>query len=84
MPAYSRESYDLNCAYISRVTDWTFVNGDRAIATYSALDNHLLVTDLASGQIVMSTKTPVANSIIEGISQTKDGLLAILSLDKET
>jgi len=82
--AYSRESYDLNCAYISRITDWTFVSGDRAIATYSALDNHLLVTDLASGQILLSTKTPLAHSIVEGITQTKDGLLALLSLDKET
>jgi hypothetical protein len=57
--AYSPESYDLNCAYLSRITDWTFLNGDRALATYSALDNHLLITDLATGNILLSTKTPL-------------------------
>ena len=85
MRAYSRESYDLNCAYISRITDWTFVNSDRALATYSALDNHLLITDLASGHTLYSTKAPLfEGGILEGISQAHDGSLAILTLDKET
>lgn len=83
--AYSRESYDLNCAYISRITDWSFVNHDRALATYSALDNHLLITDLASGNILLSTKTPpVEGGILEGLSQTHSGGLALLTLDKDT
>ncbi len=81
--AYSPESYSLNTAYLSRITDWTFVK-ERHLATYSSLDNHLLVTDLISGDILLNTKTPVEDGIIEGISQTQEGKLAVLSVDKES
>jgi len=33
---------------------------------------------------MLSTKTPLAHGINEGITQTKAGELALLSIDKET
>lgn len=85
MRAYSPESLSLNTAYLSRITDWTFVGPhERCLATYSSLDNHLLVTDLTTGDILLSTKTPADGGIIEGLSQTHDGHLAALCLDKDT
>ena len=66
----------------------TFLGNDR-LATYSSLDNHLLVTDLQSGAILYNQKRPTqAECIVEGITSAAsykatggNNLLGLLTLD---
>lgn len=56
----------------NRITDYTFLGSDR-LATYSSLDNHLLITDLNSGAILFNEKKPAdPAAIVEGLTETKD------------
>lgn len=68
----------------SRITDFTFL-GDTKLATYSALDNHLLVTDLVSGLTEHSSTAQLfENSTIEGLTCRRDGSLNVLVVGKES
>lgn len=55
--------------YISRITDFTFLGNNR-LATYSALDRHLVVTDLKTGAIIHSQKGSHAHVVIEGLTSS--------------
>ena len=39
------------------MTDFSLFNNDQLLATYSSVDNHLLVTDIIKGAVVFSSKT---------------------------
>jgi hypothetical protein len=71
-PAFSPQSYSSPDIYHSRITDYTFLGSDR-LATYSSLDNHLLITDLNSGATLFSEKKAAdPTAIVEGLTETKD------------
>jgi hypothetical protein len=58
--------------------------GEHKLATYSAIDNHLLVTDFLSGSIdYSSTKTDLPG-VVEGITGVKGGQLLALTVNKES
>lgn len=65
----------------NRITDFTFFGGSK-LATYSALDNHLLVVDILTGAIELSRKdiAPANGGVIEGITGNA-GRLCMLTVD---
>ena len=58
--------------------------GSDRLATYSSLDNHLLITDLNSGAIIYNEKKPSdPKAIVEGITSNYDDQLCVLSVNTE-
>lgn len=84
MKYYTKELGLTDSPYLSRITDFAFFGASK-LATYSAIDNHLVVSDINTGAVELSKKDKLVgpNAVIEGLTgSASSGRLCVLTVNQ--